>query len=443
MFLHAKHLNSIDAGHYKHTADCATEVMPIPAVVKISMSQNIGAPCTPLVKKGDYVKVGQKIGDTDKFLSVPVHASVSGTVSGIETMRNGMGGNDTYVVIESDGKQEISEEVHKPEITDQPSFIKACRESGLVGLGGASFPTWVKFNPKNLDEITTVIVNGAECEPFITSDHRTMLEDTQDVLDGLAAEMKWLGAKEGFIAIENNKMNAIDKFNKMIKEQNIQGVTVVAMPARYPKGAERVLIEEITGKKCPAGVLPAALGVIVSNITSTAFLGQYLKDGMPLVKKRLTCDGDAVTTPKNVQIPIGASVRDVIEFCGGYKSDPTKILLGGPMMGRAIYSDRMPLVKANNAILAFSKEQALIPEETACINCGRCHEACPFDLLPTAFADAYLNKDVKRLEDLQVMQCMECGSCSYVCPAHRPLAFMNKLGKNLVKEAQKKEAAKK
>lgn len=437
MIFQKKHLTSIDAGHYKNTCDSATEVMPLPSIVKLSMSQNIGAPCKPLVKKGDAVKVGQLIGDTDAFLSVPVHSSVSGTVTGIETMRNAMGGQDTLVCIEPDGLQEMAEGLAAPVIKEQPDFIRAMRASGLVGLGGASFPAWVKFNPKNLVDIDTLIVNGAECEPFITSDHRTMLEDSQNVLDGAAALKKWLIAENVYIAIEDNKQNAIDMFNKMIAEQHLEGFHVFPLQASYPKGAERVLIYEVTGKQCDAGVLPAALGVIVSNITSVAFMGQYLKDGIPLVKKRLTVDGDAVACPKNVMVPIGAQIHDIIEFCGGYKEEPKKILLGGPMMGRAVFSDATPVVKANNAILAFSKDLAAIPEETACINCGRCHTACPFNLLPTQFADAYLKKDVKTLNGLQVMQCMECGSCSYVCPAHRPLAFYNKLAKNLVKEAGK------
>ena len=201
----AKHLNSIHAGHYKNTAGCATEVMPVPDVVKISMSQNIGAPCKPLVKKGDSVLVGQKIGDTDAFLHVPVHASVSGVVTGIETQRNAMGGYDTLVVIESDGKQEIDPSVKPPVITDQPSFISAVKESGLVGLGGASFPTWLKFNPRNLGEPMTLIINGAECEPFITSDHRTMLEDAQNIIDGALMIMKYIQAPMCYIGIEDNK----------------------------------------------------------------------------------------------------------------------------------------------------------------------------------------------------------------------------------------------
>ncbi len=433
----AKHLHSIDAGHYKNTASCATQVMPVPAIVKISMSQNIGAPCQPLVKKGDTVKVGQKIGENkEAFLTVPVHSSVSGTVTGIETMRNAMGGMDTYVCIESDGRQEVAEGIVPPVINEQKDFIAAVKESGLVGLGGASFPTWLKFNPKNLQDIKYLIVNGAECEPFITSDHRTMLEDTQDVIDGILAAMKWLTAEECYIGIEDNKQDAINLFNKLLGEQGLTNVKTFPLQARYPKGAERVLIYEVTGQECKAGVLPAELGVIVSNITSIAFLGKYLKTGMPLVSKRMTVDGDAVSRPGNIVAPIGAQIHDIIEFCGGYKSAPSKILMGGPMMGRSVYTDRMPVVKNNNAILAFSGQQALIPEETACISCGRCHEACPFNLLPTAYADAYERGDAKRLEDLQVMQCMECGSCSFVCPAHRPLAFMNKLGKIMVREAQ-------
>lgn len=437
MIFRRKHLSSIDAGHYKHTCDSATEVMPIPSVVKISMSENIGAPCKPLVKKGDYVKVGQVIGDTDAFLSVPVHSSVSGTVAGTETMRNAMGGLDTLIVINPDGQQVEDESIKPPVIEDQPSFIKAMRSSGLVGLGGASFPSWVKYNPKNLSEINTVIINGAECEPFITSDHRTMLEDTQDVLDGGLALQKWLGAKDVYIAIENNKMNAIEKFRDEIGKQQLEGFHVFPLQARYPKGAERVLIYEVTGQKCDAGVLPASLGVIVSNVTSTAFVGKYLRTGHPLTSKRLTVDGDAVANPKNVLVPNGALVHDIVEFCGGYKEEPKKVILGGTMMGRAIFSDEIPVVKANNAILAFAEDLAVIPEPTECINCGRCHTACPFDLLPTKFAEAYERRDVKELQDLQVMQCMECGSCSFVCPAHRPLAFYNKLAKNLVKEASR------
>lgn len=431
-----KHLQSIHVSHYKHTAGCATEIMPTPDVVKISMSQHIGAPCKPLVAKGDYVKVGQKIGDTDAFVSAPIHSGVSGTVIAIEEQRNAAGGFETLVVIETDKKQELSEEVKVPEEPkDLAEFVKAVRESGLVGLGGASFPTHIKFNPKNIDDVHALVVNAAECEPFITSDHRLMLETPDALLDGCLLIMKYIGLDKGYIAIEENKMDAIQLLDKRIKERAITNIETFKLQARYPKGAERVLVYEITGKNMDAGVLPADMGVILDNVTTVAFVGQYFKTGRPLTTKRVTVDGDAVAEPKNVIAPIGTSIHDVIEFCGGYKAEPKKILMGGPMMGRAIYSDAMPLVKNNNAILAFSGPQSIVKEETACINCGRCHKACPFKLIPTALAKAYEMRDAQALKDLRVMQCMNCGSCSYICPAHRPLGFINTLGKTVLKEA--------
>ncbi len=431
-----KHLQSIHVSHYKHTAGCATEIMPTPDVVKISMSQHIGAPCKPLVAKGDYVKVGQKIGDTDAFVSAPIHSGVSGTVIAIEEQRNAAGGFETLVVIETDKKQELSEEVKVPEEPkDLAEFVKAVRESGLVGLGGASFPTHIKFNPKNIDDVHALVVNAAECEPFITSDHRLMLETPDALLDGCLLIMKYIGLDKGYIAIEENKPDAIELLDRRIKERGITNIETFKLQARYPKGAERVLVYEITGKNMDAGVLPADMGVILDNVTTVAFVGQYFKTGRPLTTKRVTVDGDAVAEPKNVIAPIGTSIHDVIEFCGGYKAEPKKILMGGPMMGRAIYSDAMPLVKNNNAILAFSGPQSIVKEETACINCGRCHKACPFKLIPTALAKAYEMRDAQALKDLRVMQCMNCGSCSYICPAHRPLGFINTLGKTVLKEA--------
>ena len=434
-----KHLNSIHVSHEKHTAACATEIMAIPETVCISMSQHIGAPCKPLVAKGDAVKVGQVIGDTDAFVSAPIHSSVSGTVKDIITMRNVMGGKDQMVVIEADGKQEGWEEIKPPVINDMKDFIAAIRTSGLVGLGGASFPTHIKLNPKNLEEVDTVIVNAAECEPFITSDHRLMLENTQYIIDGILAVMKYLDIKKAYIGVEENKPDAIEKLNAVIKENgHANDIEVKVLRARYPQGAERVMIYEITGKTMKAGELPAQYGIVLSNVTTFAFIGQYLKTGRPLTTKRITVDGNAINEPKNIIVPIGTRLADVAAACGGYKAEPKKIIMGGPMMGRAVYSDEFPLVKNNNAILFFDGPQALIPEETACIKCGMCTRACPFDLLPVSMVQAYEDKDADKLNQLQVMQCMECGSCSYACPARRPLSFTHKMAKGFVKEAASK-----
>lgn len=433
-----KHLQSIHVHHNKHTSGCATEVMPIPDFVYISMSQHIGAPCKPLVAKGDYVKVGQLLGDTDAFVSAPIHSSVSGTVKSIEGVRSGNGGEDTIIVIETDKKQEVSEEVAVPQVANREEFVAAIKKSGLVGLGGAAFPTHIKFNPKNIDDVHTLIINGAECEPFITSDHRLMLEETENIIDGMLLVMKYLELDEGFIGVEDNKPDAIEALNKMIAQKGNPNIKVVSLRSRYPQGAERVMVYEVTGKTMNAGVLPAELGIILSNITSIAFVGQYFKDGMPLINKRMTIDGGAVARPTNVLAPIGTKIADVMEFCGGYKEEPRKIIMGGPMMGKAIFSDQLPIIKNNNALLAFAGEEAWVKEETACINCGKCFKACPFKLMPVQLSAAVERRDAEALEKFKVMQCMECGSCSYVCPARRPLGFNNKLGKAILKEAQSK-----
>ena len=428
-------LNSIRVSHEKHTAGCATEKMAVPETVCISMAQHIGAPCKPLVAKGDHVKVGQKIGDTEAFVSAPIHSSVSGTVKEISSMRSMAGGEDQVIIIETDGKQEVSEDIAPPVIESQKDFVAALRASGLVGLGGAAFPTHIKFNPKNLDEVDTLIVNGAECEPFITSDHRLMLEDTEFIIKGIEATVKYLDIKNVYIGVEENKPDAISRLREVIEKKGLSGtIEVKTLKARYPQGAERVMVHEITGKTLNAGVLPAELGVLLSNITSIAFIGQYLDTGRPLTTKRITVDGNAIAEPKNIIVPIGARIADVAAACGGYKAEPRKILMGGPMMGRAVYSDEFPIVKNNNAILIFDGPQALIPEETGCIKCGMCLRACPFDLMPVSMVEAYERKDVDRLKRLKVTECMECGSCSYICPARRPLSFTHKMAKGFLKE---------
>ncbi|WP_027400364.1 electron transport complex subunit RsxC [Anaerovorax odorimutans] len=430
-----KHLQGIHVDHRKNTMNHAIETMPTPDIVYISMSQHIGAPCEPLVSVGDHVKIGQPIGNSEAFISAPVHSSVSGKVTNIEEVMSSLGTMDKTIIIKTDKKQELWEDIKIPTAETKEEFIKAIRDSGLVGLGGAAFPTHVKYNPRNLDEVDTLIVNGAECEPYITSDYRTMLEHTQDIVNGILLIMKHLELKQCYIGIEENKPEAIERLNSFLS--TFPNIKVITLDSRYPQGAERVLIYETTGKVLPPGKLPADIGVIVSNITSIAFLAKYFRTGVPLISKVVTVDGDAVSTPKNVRVPIGTKIYEVINFCGGYKKPPKKIIFGGPMMGRAIYDDGKPIIKNNNAILAFDEDQALIPNETACINCGRCVQACPLNLMPTAIDKAYKRNDIDALKNLNVAICMECGCCSYVCPAKKQLSLVNKLSKALVKEAGK------
>ena len=431
-----KHLPAIHVAHHKNTMNLPVEALPIPAKVCIAMAQHIGAPCKPVVKVGDSVKVGQVIGDSEAFVSAPIHASVSGKVAKIERKMTLQGQHDETITIIPDKLQEVYEGVQPPVIESRADFLKAVRASGLVGLGGAAFPTHVKFNPKNIDEVDTLIVNGAECEPYITVDYRRMLDESEKVINGCLAVMKWMELKKCFIGVESNKPKAIKALEEAAKDY--PEIEVITLQAKYPQGAERVLIYETTGKVMGPGKLPADVGVVVSNVTSIATLQEYLATGMPLVTKNLTVDGNAVRNPKNLQVPIGTVISDIIEYCGGYRRIPKKLIMGGPMMGRAIYDDGHSILKNNNAILAFDEKAAMQPKATDCIRCGRCVEACPMNLMPTELARAVDAKNVDTLVKRRVGLCMECGSCSYVCPAKRQLSLINRLGKAIVAEGGKK-----
>jgi len=436
MSILSKHLPAIHVEHHKYTADSPTEKMPAPDKVYISMAQHIGAPCQPKVVVGDLVKVGQVIGDSEAFVSAPIHSSVSGKVTAIDKALSSAGVWDLTVTIETDKKQEVMEELAPPQITDKDSFIKAVRNSGLVGLGGAAFPTHVKFNPKNLNEVDTFIINGAECEPYLTADYRNMMENSELLVNGLKNTLKYLKIKRGIIGVETNKPRAIDKLRTMVMDT--PEIEVMELKAVYPQGGERVLIYETTGREIPIGKLPADIGAIVSNISSMVALGTYIETGMPLIAKKVTVAGNAIQTPRNVEALIGTQVSQLIQFCGGYKGEPKKIIMGGPMMGLAIYSDGMTVNKNTSGILAFDEDSATVPKETACINCGRCVRACPMHLMPTWLAKACKANDVEALQKLNVNLCMECGCCSYVCPAKKQLSFTHKLGKRLVVEGGKK-----
>ena len=428
-----KRLSGAHVPHYKNTASCAPVRMPAPAKVTIPMGMHSGAPCTPVVKVGDLVKVGQVIGEAAGFVSVPVHASVSGKVTALTEIQVANGSFAKAVVIESDGEQAVSETVVPPVVETYEQFTAALRASGLVGLGGAGFPTTVKFSVKDPSKVEYLLINGAECEPYITSDTRTMVDDADHIVKGAMTIRKFLGVKNIAIVIEDNKPEAIEIFRK--KTADIEGFTVEAMPSLYPQGGEKVLIHNVTGRDVPEGKLPLDVGCIVINCTSLAFISKYLETGMPLVEKCITVDGSAVANPQNVIAPIGTALSDIFAFCGGYKAEPKKILLGGPMMGIAVPDDSVPLLKNNNAILAFAEKEASLPATTACIKCGRCAAACPAGLMPMQIERAYKLKNVDELNRLKVMLCMECGCCSFVCPAKRELVLVNKLSKGMVRAA--------
>ena len=330
-----------------------------------------------------------------------------------------------------------------PEVNDLPGFLAAVRESGVVGLGGAGFPTAVKLTVKDLSQIEAVIINGAECEPYITSDTRTMLDDADLIMEGVALLQKYLEVKRVVFGIESNKPECVKKFQELTKDR--EGVEVMALPPLYPQGGEKVLIYNVTGRMVPEGKLPLDVGAIVINCTTLAAIARYIKTGMPLIEKCVTVDGSAVKEPKNVIAPIGTPMKDVFEFCGGFKTEPKKVLYGGPMMGISVPDLEQPILKSTNAILAFDAKDAAPPKETACIKCGRCIAACPLNLMPADIETAFQLKDGAMLEKLRVNICMECGCCSFACPAKRPLVQTNKLAKQTLRayqDAKKAEAEK-
>ncbi len=422
--------------HRKGTAAAATVKMPAPQKITLMMRQHIGAPSVPVVQKGDHVDVGSVVANAGGFVGAVIHSGVSGTVVGVEKVLTSAGMMEDAVVIESDGAQTVAPEVAPPDVRDRDSFLAAVRASGLVGLGGAGFPTSVKLFPKNLSDIDTIIINAAECEPYITSDDREMLECADTVISGIAAVQKHLGVKNVVIAIERNKPEAIALMKT--RTAGMDGVRVEGLKTRYPQGAEKVLIYTVTGREVPAGGLPNDVNVLVMNVTTVSFIGKYLATGMPLVTKRLTVAGGAVANPGNVEVVIGTKVEDIIAFCGGYRDTPAKMLMGGPMMGVALPGDDYPTMKQNNAILALTKAEATVPPPSACIRCGRCISSCPMGLSPVEISEAYEARDRYTLGILSADVCIMCGVCSYVCPAKRLLSPSTNLARSYYLKGVKK-----
>ncbi len=432
-----KTLGNLRISHHKNTANLSPVRMTIPKEVLLPTDQHIGAPATPIVKVGDEVRVGQLVAEASGAVSSPIYASVSGKVMKIEDYL-GVGGKTVPAIrIESDGQMAVLEGLTPPTVTDAASLVDACRKSGIVGMGGAGFPTAAKLDVLKKDTIHTVVINGAECEPYITSDARTMLDDTAFVYDGI----KLLQAvapsiKHYVIGIEKNKPECIKAIEAITKDDST--VTVKALPLLYPQGAEKILIYNTIGVTVPEGKFPADVGIIVINVTTLASLAKYVQTGMPLVERYITVDGNALAEPKNVIAPIGTPVADVLNFAGGLKDANCKVIMGGPMTGHSIRSLSEPVIKTTNAIIALTEKETLGKKVTACIHCGKCVSVCPNNLNPTAFVKALkaesVDEQMALLEDAHVNLCMECGCCAYVCPAARPLAESIRIAKNSLRE---------
>ena len=405
------------------------------------LALHIGAPCSPIVKKGDSVLAGQKIADTDAFVSAPKYSAVSGVVKAIEPRMAFTGAMEQSIVIESDGKYTPAPSLHealghKPKPSD---YVKLIREAGLVGLGGACFPTHVKLSPPKDKVIQWVIVNAAECEPYLTCDNRLMLDSPDEILKGLEFVLEIFPEAKGVIGIESNKPEAIATMTEHNKNPKI---TVMPLKVKYPHGAEKMLIWSVTGREVPlVPALPADVGCIVLNTRTTWQIYKAIAEGKPVTERIVTVTGDAIAEPKNLQVPLGLNVRELIHACGGFKEEPVKVISGGPMMGIAMRSIDVPVVKGTSGILALTKNLAYLAEESACIRCGKCVEVCPMHLEPTLLDHAVRLRDYEKFEAHLGMNCIECGSCSYICPASRHLAQALKEGKASVNALRKKAAA--
>ncbi|MBR2521323.1 MAG: electron transport complex subunit RsxC [Oscillospiraceae bacterium] len=426
-----------------HTQRKVIRTIPPPKTVVIPMSMHVGAPCTPLVAKGDEVKLGQLIGGSEAPISAPIHSSVSGTVSAVEPRPHPNGSKVLSVVIENDFKDTPGSDLTPHDSIDALSpqeLIDIVRSAGIVGLGGAGFPTHAKLS-SGLGKVDTIIINGAECEPYITSGYRGMLENGDELISGARILMKVFGLKELTIGIEDNKPEAIKNLNRILGP-NADGIRVLSMKTRYPQGAEKQLIQTVTGRQVPPGGLPALVGCAVVNADTAAAIHRAVYLGEPLTQKVVTVAGSSVAQPDNLRVRIGTPFSELFSECGGFKDTPAKVIMGGPMMGLAQYDLSAPVVKGTNAVLALSAgECGQDSAERSCIRCGRCVEACPMHLVPMLMY-AYERKGMlDELNKMHVTDCMECGSCAFACPGRLHLVQSFKSGKQRLRNRQIKEAA--
>lgn len=418
--------------HTSSLPDCEMHIFP--------MRQHIGAPLKPLVSVGDKVTVGQKIADSDEFVSAPVHSSVSGTVTDIKPYFHDSGTMVEAIFVENDKKYTVSDTVcpKNYENMTREEMLGVIREAGIVGMGGAGFPTHVKLAPKT--KVDYVIVNGAECEPFITSDHRYMLENADDVIYGLKIAMKILGLDDGYIGVELNKKDGI-KSLKSSEEFNEQ-IHIIGLKTKYPQGAEKQLIKAVTGRNVPAGKLPADAGAVVINIATAVAIANVFKTGMPAIEKNVTVSGDAIVNPSNFKVRTGIPVSFLIEQAGGFKAEPQKIISGGPMMGITQYNTDYPVTKTTSSVLAMLHAPKTYDADSPCIRCGKCVDHCPMRLMPLKLVAAAKSDNLEMAERYNVLECIECGLCSYICPANKNLLQFIRMIKPEVMKKKREESAK-
>lgn len=430
--------------HFKEqTEHLKIEKSDEPKIVVIPLQQHIGAPCEALVKPGQYVKVGQKIGESKAFVSANVHSSVSGTVKKIEKMNSSSGAMVSCVIIESDLKFLVDESI-KPKVNldklSKEEILAIIKESGLTGMGGAGFPTHVKLSPPKDKQIDCLIINGAECEPYLTADHRIMLERPEDVILGAKAALKALNVDKCYIAIEKNKADAIDVIKNILEEKDEKGIEIAALETKYPQGDEKRLINAIIGKVVPSGGLPMDVGVVVNNVGTIASLGNIIRTGMPVVQRVLTVTGSAIKNPKNLEVRIGTLFSDIIDQCGGYSEEPGKIINGGPMMGIAQFSADVPVIKGTSGILVLNKKDSKFEEVSNCIKCARCVQICPVKLQPLIISKLSLLNKFDEAESYHALDCIECGACSFICPSKRRLVESIRIAKREIVSKRRKKA---
>ena len=405
------------------------------------MSQHIGAPAIPLVKKGDKVLAGQKIGEASGFISANVICSVSGTVKAVEPRRVANGAMVNSIVVENDGEYTAVEGLgadRDPAKLSKQEIRDIVKEAGIVGLGGAGFPTHVKLAPKDESKIEYILVNGAECEPYLTSDYRLMMEEPEKLVGGLKVILQLFDNAKGVIGIENNKPEAIKKLQELVKGES--RIEVCPLQTKYPQGGERSLIYAVTGRKVNSSMLPADAGCIVDNVDTVISVYNAVCKTTPLMRRVVTVTGDAIANPQNFQVKIGTNMQELIEAAGGFKTEPEKLIAGGPMMGMALFGTDIPVTKTNSALLCMSKDEVAANAETPCIRCGKCVSVCPSHIVPVKMMKAALKGDCKAFEKVGGMECMECGSCTFICPAKRPLTQAFKEMRKTVAANRRKKA---